>query len=388
MMNAKKRRWIGVISLALVFAGCSGDENGDVGVATTTTIDEQGGVAESSDGMARADFPEGIVEGALEVTISAGSTPERDDIYTGLYSFEVDGEFDGSVMIEIEATRTMDSDNIRLGRYSDGEVEEIGFSGVSDGAVSGAVSSFSTFGGFDFGSGDSPSTLSESTTIDPSGGVAQSADGLFEVDFPANFIDFSELEFDDESVEITISHQDSASEFGPDEPYRLSHIYTLLASPSLPELELPVTLSLEVDADTDTEVFLIHPEGNHGLSGTSTFDGTRVSVESTDPTGTLLAGYYAVGVQLSERCADLDPLGEACTEEGDECYGSNVDHHCVCEDGTVMGSVGTQSEQLACYPDTSGTCGSIMMLCGGIGVGHGGHCDEDGGWTGDCYVDE
>ncbi len=129
----------------LAFAVACGDD--DPGPVAATTIDESGGVAESDDGMARINFPEGAVGEAAEVTIQRQATPDRDDLRTGLFTFEIDTDLLEAVTVEIDLEDT--NGDIVLARYADDAVHQVAGSGVQGDAVVGELDSFSDYGGFD-----------------------------------------------------------------------------------------------------------------------------------------------------------------------------------------------------------------------------------------------
>ncbi len=366
---------IGAAVLALTVGCDSTNGSNGSGAATTTTIDEEGGVAESADNMARVEFPEGALSGPAEVTITEESTPDRDDLYTNLYSFSVDAQFESSVTVEIDPTRELTGDQIRLGRFVDGQVEEVGFSGVSDGVVRGALSDFSTYGGFDFGSAGEPVT--NQSTIDSSGGVAESADGLYRITFAPDSFDADELS-------VTIMEDQSTSDHAMAGPYRVSKVYSVVVFPEVTDLDPPASIALEITEDVgDNDVFLLHSDSAHGLSGRSSFDGSQVTVDTADASSSdLTGGSYAVSVALTSECAGIEPLGTPCTDDGDECYGDDPGFVCECADGNTIPATGSSGDQYQCH--ASGVCRSVLLECAGIGIGHGGLCEDLGGWTGGC----
>ena len=129
------------------------------GATETTTIDQDGGLVESDDGRVRLDFPQGAVEGETLVTIQEQPSSDRDDVVTGVYTFELDGELLASVGVEIDVVEEPPGDAIVvLARYGDGEPQSVTGSGLdpSGEMVVGELSQFSSFVGWAMSSDVAP----------------------------------------------------------------------------------------------------------------------------------------------------------------------------------------------------------------------------------------
>ncbi len=404
-----------IVGVGFVF-GCSSDngdennteateENGDEtnaetnndngGETSSQTIDENGGVVESASGAARLDFPQGAVDGSAEVTIEQQERPERDDLFTDLYRFEIDAELQQSVEIEIDLTDDHQGADIKLGRYDDGDVEIIGFSGLTNGAVGGLVDEFSSFGGFSEEL-DIPDIEEETTVIDTGGGVAFSHDGKFQVDFPAGAVG--------EETEVAIIAVPPAEEgtWGSLDPYLASDVYSVMVMSAnreeLVELNEAATVAIELDRDVgDADAYVLKRTNirSKPQSGSQVVDGSVLADIVSLEAAHTPRHYGALLVEMTDRCAATDHLGQSCTEdEGDDCI-QDGDFYCVCDDGEREVLAAPDSGAY-CLRDES--CGSRpIFTCGGINgpLYEEGFCGDDffdnehlGAWTGDCYYDE
>ena len=138
-----------VLFTALTLAACSDDGEGAV---ETDTIDEDGGVVESPDGMVRLHFPAGAVSEEIDISIEQEADPGRDDLATGLYRFGPDDiSFDMPVRVEFDLEEDAVSTGVYVGRLEDGGEPEVvaGPGGIEQNAMAiGMVDSFSMYGAF------------------------------------------------------------------------------------------------------------------------------------------------------------------------------------------------------------------------------------------------
>lgn len=147
----KRHIWLSLIVLfvACTTAACSDDGEGAV---ESETIDEDGGVVESPDGMVRLHFPSGAVSEEVEISIEQESDPGRDDLATGLYRFGPDDiTFDAPVRVEFDLEGEAVSTGVYVGRMDDdGEPQVVpGPGGIEQESVAiGMVESFSQYGAF------------------------------------------------------------------------------------------------------------------------------------------------------------------------------------------------------------------------------------------------
>ncbi len=72
---------------------------------------------------------------------------------------------------------------------------------------------------------------------------------------------------------------------------------------------------------------------------------------------------------ITEQCAELDPVGQSC-EENTEC----APVLCECLEDNWQGNP-------RCI---DGACEGVEAACAGIGRSDRGACADEGGWTGDC----
>ncbi len=373
------------VSVMLLVAGgcvmfavaCDSDDESEVQAETKTTIGEQGGVAESEDGHARLDFPEGALEGDHEVTIQTLPDPDRDDLHTGLYGFDIDTSLNESVTVEIDVTGTPDEGaNLALARF-DGETPQALPSANISGTLTADLLGFSAYGGFDIPQ-EEPEMPEKSTVIPrDEGGVAESEDGNLRITFPPEAYTIPDGAVRDE-LEVTIATAEEV-EGGMDEPYRASEEYAVRGTPrgAFDKLDKPAEIALdlsEAPGDRRVELRTFGGEGDVGLVTAAELDGQTIAGESTKLGG---AVYFAVAFDITDRCDAIDPAGRSC-EEPQDCKPSDADSPnvmCVCEDG----------EEKTSHVCHGGTCISALAACAGIGTGHEGWCEDAGGWTGDCY---
>ncbi len=359
-----------VILLALGFVvGCSDDEDNGDGESATHTVTEEGGLVESDDGAVALEFPEGAVSEDAELTITEESS-DRDDLHTGLYSFDLDGTLQERVTLSIELDDEPEGADMRLANLDGDQPMPVPGSTVEDGAVVGDLMGFSSYGGFDVSDGPFGDADYESvTTIGGGGGVATSSDGKFSIDFPAGAFD--------EEAEVTIINltEQMAEQGQSDEDELDTDAYAVLASvgfDTVDELDTPATVEISVDASEGESGRLAGEDVPLGDVPGSELQGDAIVGEVTS-----LSYYYGALVELSERCDELDSHGDPCSDDGEDCEQGNGPLTCVCNDGEAM--VGGY-----CHVDT---CIGVWRQCDGIGRSYDGVCEDYGGWAGDCYYE-
>ncbi len=363
-----------VIFFALgLVVGCSNDEEDDEAESVTHTVTEEGGVVESDDGKMALEFPAGAVSEDAQLTITEEERPDRDDLYTELYRFEFDGSLEKDVTLSIELDEEPEGAEMRLANFDGEQPTAVPGSTVENGAVVGDLTGFSYYGGFDVGA-ESSDYESEST-IDASGGVATSADGNFSIDFPAGAFD------GEADVTIINLTQQMAAEGTVDDSGYDTDSYMVMASIEfdlVEELGAAATVTIDVDATGDQSGRLIGMGQALGIIAGSELEGGTITGEVVDISDGPFGG---VVFEITERCEAIDAYGATCGDE-DDCsanVGAGDDwYECVCNDGDV--TVG-----FSCHGEV---CESVLGSCAGIGLGHEGHCDDSGGWAGDCYHEE
>lgn len=363
----KKTTWTAVVLMAFALvAGCSDDDDNG---SAAETISEDGGVVESADGSVALEFPEGAVAGDAEVTIEEEERPDRDDLYTGLYSFDIDVDLEEPVTVSIELDEEPEDAELVLANYDGDEPDPVLGSGVENGAVVGELTRFSSYGGFDI-SGPPGGDYRSETTIDESGGVAESTDGNFQIDFPAGAFD-GEAE-----VSVLNLSEQMAQDGQPDDTGFDTDAYQVMANidySTVDELGEAATVEINADASGDQSGRLLGLGRAHGLIPGSELSGSVVVGETKDLSE---SPYGGVWYEITDRCEDIDPFGETCADDGD-CIDGDDGFLCVCNDEEVK--IGS-----SCNVDV---CMSVLAGCAGIGVGHDGFCDDAGGWAGDCYIE-
>ena len=136
-MKWSKVFFVSLLTVCLVVA-CSDDDNGgsDNGESSwdfDPEVIESGGLTMSSDDdMARVFFPLGSIDEPTRVVIEKESTPERDDLYTNVYSFSVDPLPDATMEVEIDLNRDADGAQVLLANYNDGEPIPVPWSYLDD----------------------------------------------------------------------------------------------------------------------------------------------------------------------------------------------------------------------------------------------------------------
>lgn len=219
-----------------------------------------------------------------------------------------------------------------------------------------------------------PSAIEESgrTQIGMDGGTAHSADGRLRITIPENAYTLPEGSFPEALV--------VAIETGPDDgwdlPLRVGRDYFVFVSPPEAAANLHAEATIELDITEDIgerEVMLVGVEETLGLVPRQRFDGERLVAHVTDLT---LSHVYAVAHELTRQCAGMIDIGQSCTEDDDCQVNGEETLICACAEADVR--VGPSCHRNRCV--------TPMTSCAGIGVGHEGHCDRAGGWTGDCRI--
>ncbi len=374
-MNVNLRRLL-VLSLLLALAlGCNNDEQPGEGESATHTVGPEGGTVQSDDGEVSIDFPEGALAESAELTISEYDGSAHDELHSGLYGFELDGSLEDAVTVSVQL-REEGGGDIQLGRVGDGPYPmPVAGSSVEDGTVVAPLYSFSRYGAFDFdqispGGGD----YEAETTIDESGGTAESSDGNFSIEFGAGAFD--------EETEVTvtnISEQIRQDGGGADDEHDTDtyQVAAIADFDSIDELGASATVEIAVSSSGDESGRVIGMDRGLGVIPGSHLDGDVVTAEVEDLTD---GAYAGVVFEMTQQCEDANPFGASCSDYDDcmsEAGASEDVLVCVCNDEEV--TVG-----FSCHGDI---CEGPLGSCAGIGLGHDGFCDDAGGWSGDCYVE-
>lgn len=210
------------------------------------------------------------------------------------------------------------------------------------------------------------------TLIGKEGGTARSADGRLRITVPANAYTLPEGSFP-EALVIAI---EEGPDDGWDRPLRVGRDYFVFVSPPDVAANLHAEATIELDVTDDVgerEVMLVGVEETLGLVPGQGFENDRVVARVTDLT---LSHVYAVAHELTPQCADMIDIGQSCTEDEDCLVNAEETLICACAEADVQ--VGPSCHRNRCV--------TPMTSCAGIGVGHEGHCDRLGGWTGDCRI--
>ncbi len=224
--------------------------------------------------------------------------------------------------------------------------------------------------------------LPEMTMVSMDGGVVESEDGHLKITFPANSYDPLPDHAVHDELGVRISSRDGY-DGDPASHYVVTQHYNVLGNPTtaLEELNAPARVELTVtDAPSGAELAFIDSGSTPGIITGTERDGDTLIGEFSD----LSKISHAVAFEISERCAELNPMGTSCSDD-DDCITDGADsgwYTCVCNNGEV-------NTANTCH---GGKCFSPMAQCAGLGMSSTGWCkDEDrdgnelGGWAGDCY---